>query len=73
MCFFIIPFHSVTPPYLEGQTLGHLGGSVVERLPLAQGMILEPQDKVPHRAPARSLLFLLPVLSLPLSLSLMNK
>ena len=27
-----------------------LGGSVVECLPLAQGVILESQDRVPHRA-----------------------
>ena len=31
--------------------LGHLSGSVVEHLPLAQGLILESQDRVPHRAP----------------------
>ena len=31
--------------------LGRLGASVVEHLPLAQGMILEYQDQVPHRAP----------------------
>ena len=31
--------------------LGHLGGSVVERLPSAQGMILESQDQAPHWAP----------------------
>ena len=30
---------------------GHLGGSVVEHLPSAQGMILESRDQVPHRAP----------------------
>ena len=28
-----------------------LSGSVVEHLPLAQGVILESQDGVPHRAP----------------------
>ena len=27
------------------------GGSVVERLPLAQGLIPDSQDRVPHRAP----------------------
>ncbi|CAD7682007.1 unnamed protein product [Nyctereutes procyonoides] len=32
---------------------GHLGGSVVEHLPLAQGVILESWDGVPHRAPCR--------------------
>ena len=31
--------------------MGHLGGSVVERLPLAQGMIPGSWDQVPHRAP----------------------
>ena len=31
--------------------MGSPGGSVVEHLPLAQGMILEAQDRVPHRAP----------------------
>ena len=51
--------------YLDQE--GHLGGSVVEHLPLAQVMILESQDRVPY--PAGSLLLLLPV-SLPLSLSL---
>ena len=35
--------------YLEG--VGHLGGSVVERLPLAQGVILETRDQVPYRTP----------------------
>ena len=30
-----------------------LGGSAVEHLPSAQGVILEPQDQVPHRAPCR--------------------
>ena len=30
--------------------LGHLGGSAIEHLPLAQGMILESQDRVPHQA-----------------------
>ena len=29
---------------------GHLGGLVVECLPLAQGLILESQDQVPHQA-----------------------
>ena len=30
---------------------GCLGGSVVEYLPLAQGVIQESQDQVPHPAP----------------------
>ena len=56
---------------------GRLGGSVVERLPSTQGVILETWDPVPHRA-EWSLLLLLPVslllsLSLSLFLSLMNK
>ena len=31
--------------------LGLLGGSVVEHLPLAQGVVLETQDRVLHQAP----------------------
>ena len=46
--------------------LGRLGGSVAERLSLAQGMIPESQDQVPHWAPR--LLLPLPM-SLPLNLS----
>ena len=46
-------------------TKGSLGGAAVWRLPLAQGMILETQDRIPHRAPSPcSLLLPLPV-SLP--------
>ena len=55
---------------------GCLGGSAVERLPLAQGMIQGSGIKSHVRLPARSLLLPLTV-SLPLSLSLtaslMNK
>ena len=53
---------------------GHLGGSVVEHLPLAQVVILGSRDRVPHQAPCGSLLLPLPV-SLPLSvcLSWINK
>ena len=54
--------------------LGSLGGAAVWRLPLAQGMILDPRDRIPRRAPgAWSLLLPLPVslpVSLPLSLSI---
>ena len=32
---------------------GHLGGSVVEHLPLAQVVIPGSWDRVPHRAPRR--------------------
>ena len=47
---------------------GSLGGTVVWRLPLAQGAILETRDRVPRQAPgAWSLLLPLPV-SLPLYL-----
>ena len=31
--------------------MGYPGGSVVECLPSAQGVILESQDRVPHRVP----------------------
>ena len=36
---------------IKTQEIGHLGGSVVEHLPLSQGMILELWDQVPHWAP----------------------
>ena len=38
---------------VERITQGCLGGSVVEHLPLAQGMIPESWDLVPHQAPCR--------------------
>ena len=49
--------------------MGHLGGSVVERLPSAQAMILGSWDQVPHLAPSGSLLLPLPM-SLPFSVCL---
>ena len=53
---------------LELKAQGSLGGAAVWCLPLAQGVILETQDRIPHRAPCPcSLLLPLPV-SLPLSL-----
>ena len=51
---------------------GRLGGSAVEHLPLAQGVIPDPGIGSHIGLPAWSLLLSLPV-SLPLSLSLMNK
>ena len=55
---------------LKDHEEGSLGGAAVWRLPLAQGVILETRDRIPHRAPGEwSLLLPLPV-SLPLSLSL---
>ena len=51
---------------------GHLGGSVVEHVPLAQGVIPDPGIESRMRLPAWSLLLPLPM-SLPLSVSLMNK
>ena len=35
----------------KGEAVQYVGGSVVERLPLAQGVILGSWDQVPHRAP----------------------
>ena len=37
--------------YVRFSSTGHLGGSVVEHLPLAQGVIPGSWDRVPHRAP----------------------
>ena len=55
---------------IESWTRGTPGGSVVELLPSAQGVILGSWDRVPHGAPgAWSLLLPLPV-SLLLSLCL---
>ena len=55
--------------------MGSLGGAAVWRRPLAQGVILETRDRIPHQAPgAWSLLLPLPVpLSLCLSLTIINK
>ena len=36
---------------LKDEWKGHLGGSVVERLPLAKDIIPESWDQVPHQAP----------------------
>ena len=47
---------------------GHLGGSEVEYLPSAQGVIPWSWDQVPHRAPHGNLLLPLPV-SLSLSVN----
>ena len=50
-------FLSLSLKYIHKQNLfkkssqGHLGGSVVERLPLAQVVIQEPWDQVLHQAP----------------------
>ena len=37
--------------FLINESWGHLGGLAVERLPSAQGVILESQDRVLHQAP----------------------
>ena len=46
------------------------GGSAVERLPLAQDVILESRDQVPHRAPRREPAFPSACVSASLSRSL---
>ena len=50
-----------------------LGSSVVESLPLAQGMILESQDGVPHQAPCAESTSLSVCVSVSLSVPPMNK
>ena len=52
--------------------VGHPGGSEVEGLPWAQGVILESPDQVPHWAPCRELAPSASV-SASLCVSLMNK
>ena len=54
---------------IEIDKKGSLGGAAVWRLPLAQGAILETQDRIPHRAPGAWSLPLPLLVSLPLSLS----
>ena len=41
----------MTDASLDRLVRGCLGGSAVEHLPSAQGVILETWDRVPHRAP----------------------
>ena len=53
--------------------LGHLGGSVVERLPLAQVVIPGSWDRVPHGAPCSEPTSPFSYVSASLSASLMNK
>ena len=43
--------HSLLGKWSKVLAEGHLGGSAVERLPLAQGLILEFWDRVPYQAP----------------------
>ena len=52
---------------------GHLGGSVVERLPWAQGVTPGSWDQVPRRAPCMEPPSPSACVSASLSLSLMNK
>ena len=54
-------------------TQGRLGGSVVEHLPLAQGVILESRDQVLHWAPCLEPASPSAYISASLSVSLMNK
>ena len=53
--------------------LGHLGGSVVECLPLAQSMILGSWDRVPHQDPHREPASPSAYIPASLCVSLMNK
>ena len=52
---------------------GHLGGSMVEHLPLAQGVIPGSWDRVPHQVPHREPASSSAYVSVSLSVSLMNK
>ena len=56
---------------LDQNFLGHLGGSVIKRLPLAQVMISRSWDRAPHQAPSSSGNLLLP-LPLPLPLLVLS-
>ena len=52
---------------------GALGSSVIERLPLAEGVILGSWDRVPHQAPFREPASPSAYVSTSLSVSLVNK
>ena len=58
---------------MKAYGLGHLGGSVVKCLPLAQGMIPRSWDRVQHQAPCRKPASPSACVSAFLSVSLMNK
>ena len=58
---------------LRGYCKGHLGGSVVEQLPLARGRIPGSWDGVPHRAPCGESASPSAYISASLSVSLKNK
>ena len=60
---------------IEGKRQGHLGGSVAERLPLAQDLIPDPGslDQLPHQVPCREPASPSACVSASLSESLMNK
>ena len=63
MCFYILAtnwknetkysiiFQVSTTKVVKNKCRGQVGGSAVERLPLAQGVILETWDRVLRRAP----------------------
>ena len=57
----------------ETHFLGRLGGSAVERLPSAQGVILESRDRVSHPAPGMEPASPSAYVSVFLSVALMNK
>ena len=58
---------------LKAQALGHLGGSVDERLPSAQAVILGSEDLVSHQGPCREPASPSSYVSASLCVSLMNK
>ena len=58
---------------LEATVLGHLGGSVVERLPSAQGVIPGSWDQTPHRVAHGKAASPSAYVSASLCVSLMNK
>ena len=49
---FMLTFSSLQASVFKlSRTGGSLDGLAVKHLPLAQGVVLESQDRVPHRAP----------------------
>ena len=57
----------------KARTLGRLGGSGIEHLPSAQGVIPESRNRVPHQTPYKESASPSACVSASLFVSLMNK
>ena len=72
-CSIVFHLHQIKYCLKQMDLQGHLGGSVVECLPLAQVVILGSWDRVPHQAPRREPASPSACVSASICVSLMNK